>query len=205
MADWSVEACRAHSAGVVLVVPAGRTGDGGLHGADTVVDGGATRADSVRRGLASVPAEAEVIIVHDAARPLASPALFRAVIRAVTGSEDERAGTDRTGATTTVGAGGAIPGVPVHDTIKEVHPTDPAGTRRVRATLDRSALVAVQTPQAFRADLLRRAHHAESDATDDAALVEALGAVVVVVPGDPRNLKITTPADLHEAERLLSE
>ena len=123
-----------------------------------------------------------MIIVHDAARPLASEALFR--------SRDRRGDPG--------GAGGAIPGLPVSDTIKVVD-----GTQTVTATLDRAALVAVQTPQAFEADLLRRAHAAGTEATDDAALVEALGATVRVVPGDPRNLKITTPADLDRAEHLL--
>ena len=84
------------------------------------------------------------------------------------------------------------------DTIKVVD-----GERNVTATLDRAALVAVQTPQAFDAALLRKAHAAGSEATDDATLVEALGATVRVVPGDPRNLKITTPADLELAEHLL--
>ncbi len=106
-----------------------------------VVEGGATRTESVCRGVAAVPETAEVIIVHDAARPLASPDLFHAVIAAVT----------------TGGAGGAIPGVPVSDTIKVVD-----GSQRVTATLDRAALVAVQTPQAFDAALLRRAHAAGS-------------------------------------------
>ena len=89
------------------------------------------------------------------------------------------------------GADGAIPGVPVTDTIKRV---DAAGT--VVATLTRDELVAVQTPQAFRATALREAHHAGIDATDDAALVEARGGRVVVVAGDPDNRKITTQADL---------
>ena len=84
------------------------------------------------------------------------------------------------------------------DTIKVVD-----ATQTVTATLDRTTLVAVQTPQAFGADVLRRAHASGTEATDDAALVEALGATVRVVPGDPRNLKITTPADLGTAERLL--
>ena len=88
--------------------------------------------------------------------------------------------------------------MPVSDTIKVVD-----GTQTVTATLDRSTLVAVQTPQAFGAALLRRAHADGGEATDDAALVEALGATVRVVPGDPRNLKITTPADLGTAEHLL--
>jgi 2-C-methyl-D-erythritol 4-phosphate cytidylyltransferase len=179
--EWAIEACRSSSAGVVLVVPAG-TVDPLRHGADVVVEGGATRAESVSLGLAAVPGAAEVIVVHDAARPLASAALFRAVIDAVASGA----------------ADGAIPGVPVSDTIKVVD-----GSRAVTATLDRSVLVAVQTPQAFGADILRRAHAGGAEATDDAALVEALGATVRVVPGDPQNLKITTPADLGLAEHLL--
>jgi 2-C-methyl-D-erythritol 4-phosphate cytidylyltransferase len=185
VAEWAVAACRPWSSGVVLVVPGGTESTAaGDHGADIVVDGGATRAASVRLGLAAVPAEAEVILVHDAARPLASPALFDSVVAAVLSE----------------GVDAAIPGLPVSDTIKRV---DDAGT--VTATLDRSELVAVQTPQAFRADLLRRAHATDADATDDAARVEALGATVRVIPGEARNLKITTPADLRTAEHLLEE
>ena len=182
---WAVQACRSRSAGVVLVVPAGLD-DPESHGADAVVEGGATRADSVRAGIAAVPRDAEVIVVHDAARPLASPALFDAVIGAVTDG----------------GADGAVPGVPLSDTIKAV---DESG--HVTSTLDRSTLVAVQTPQAFRAGPLRRAHDQRgrdgSGAPDDAVLVEALGATVQVVPGEPGNLKITGPDDLAAAERLL--
>jgi len=179
--EWAVSACRPCASGVVLVVPPGTTAEVD-YGADVVVEGGATRTASVRRGLSAVPDEADVILVHDAARPLAAPALFRSVIDAVISG----------------GADGAIPALPVSDTIKVVD-----GTRTVTATLDRATLVAVQTPQAFGAALLRRAHAAGAEATDDAALVEALGATVRVVPGDPRNLKITTPADLGTAEHLL--
>jgi len=184
--EWAVAACRPSSNGVVLVLPrdARDTGD---HGADIVVEGGATRAQSVRCGLAAVPDDAEVIIVHDAARPLASDALFRAVVAAVASG----------------GADGAIPGLPVSDTIKVVDGEVVDGAQTVTATLDRSVLVAVQTPQAFTADLLRQAHAGGAEATDDAALLEALGATVRVVPGDPRNLKITTAADLGTAERLV--
>ena len=187
--QWAVAACRTCSAGVVLVVPDGE-GDHELHGADAVVTGGPTRADSVRCGLAAVPADAAVIVVHDAARPLASPALFAAVVAVVTDG----------------GADGAVPGVPPSDTIKAV---DESG--RVTSTLDRATLVAVQTPQAFRAALLRQAHDggpsptAPTGATDDAMLVEALGGSVQVVPGEPGNLKITDPGDLGAAERLLAE
>ncbi len=179
--EWAVEACRPSATGVVLVVPGSMIGTLSC-GADAVVEGGATRSDSVRAGLAAVPASAEVIVVHDAARPLASPQLFRIVIAAVTDG----------------GADGAIPGLPVGDTIKVLD-----DEHRVTATLDRSTLSAVQTPQAFRADVLRRAHAAGAGATDDAALVEALGGTVQVVPGDRRNLKLTTPEDLRAAELLL--
>jgi 2-C-methyl-D-erythritol 4-phosphate cytidylyltransferase len=188
--EWAVAACRPVSAGVVLVVPPDAAAPGqdfDAHGADAVVAGGATRSASVRHGLAAVPADAEVVVVHDAARPLADAGLFDAVVAAV--AHD--------------GIDAAVPGLPLHDTIKAVD-----GARTVTATLDRSALVAVQTPQAFRAELLRRAHQpglggAPAEATDDAALVEALGATVRVVPGDERNLKITTPDDLRAAELLL--
>jgi 2-C-methyl-D-erythritol 4-phosphate cytidylyltransferase len=176
---WSVEAARPFSEGIVLVVPPGTTDH---FGADIVVEGGASRSDSVRHGLAQVPAEVDVIVVHDAARPLASPDVFAAVIEAVgSGAADA-----------------AIPGLAVTDTIKVVN-----ASSDVVDTLDRSALVAVQTPQAFRAELLRRAHYDGSAATDDAALVEQLGATVRVVPGEARNLKITTPDDLRAAERLV--
>jgi 2-C-methyl-D-erythritol 4-phosphate cytidylyltransferase len=170
--DWSLAACRSVAHGVVLVVPADHVGEGASI-ADTVVVGGASRSESVRAGLAAVPPEADIVVVHDAARPFAAPALFAAVVDAVSG-----------------GADGAVPGVAVADTIKEV-----AGGRVV-ATLDRDTLVAVQTPQAFTAVALRAAHAAGGHATDDAALVEARGGRVVVVPGDPANTKITLRADL---------
>ena len=171
--DIAVDVARSASAGVVVVVPpedAAREGG---------VAGGATRSESVRAGLAAVPADATIICVHDAARPLASSALFEAVIEAV------RAGAD-----------GAVPSLPITDTIKVV---DAAGF--VIDTPDRSKLVAVQTPQAFRADVLRRAHTDAVDGTDDAALVERLGAAVVVVPGESWNRKITSPEDLAWAQR----
>ncbi len=182
--EWAVDACRPFSDGVVLVVPVEAAhADAPMHGADAVVVGGESRSDSVRRGLTAVPADAGVVLVHDAARPLATPELFAAVIAAVVD-----------------GADGAVPGVPVRDTIKEVD-----GADNVTATLDRTTLVAVQTPQGFRADVLRRAHEqGPTDATDDATLVEALGGQVKVVPGDPGNLKITTTNDLRDAQlRLL--
>jgi 2-C-methyl-D-erythritol 4-phosphate cytidylyltransferase len=181
--EWAVQACRPSSAGVVLVLPDDML-DADAHGADAVVAGGPTRADSVRCGLAAVPDDTEVVVVHDAARPLASPRLFDAVIAAVAAG----------------GVDGAVPGLAPRDTIKAVD-----GAGNVTTTLDRNTLVAVQTPQAFRARALRRAHEqAGTGATDDAMLVEALGGIVRVVPGEPGNLKITDPDDLGAAERLLA-
>jgi 2-C-methyl-D-erythritol 4-phosphate cytidylyltransferase len=176
---WSVQVARVVARGVILVVPAGATPD--AWDADQVVAGGTTRSASVRAGLAAVPPSAEIIGVHDAARPLARADLWASVFDAVA-----------------AGADGAIPALPVTDTIKEV------GADGSLATLDRSRLVAVQTPQAFRADLLRRAHLAGADATDDAALVEAVGGRVVLVEGAPDNLKVTSPADLVVAAALAS-
>lgn len=178
--DWAVDAARSVAAGVVVVVPE-VTATTHEPGADVVVPGGATRSASVRAGLAAVPPGAEVVIVHDAARPLAPVALFEAVVAAV------RAGAD-----------GAVPGVPVTDTVKRVHRGD------VVATLDRSELVTVQTPQAFAAPALRAAHASGGDDTDDAALVEAAGGHVVVVPGDAVNAKLTTPNDLVLARAVVA-
>jgi 2-C-methyl-D-erythritol 4-phosphate cytidylyltransferase len=176
--DWSVEAARTVAAGVVVVVPPGTTGDPGTDW----VEGGATRSASVRAGLGGVPDDAGVIVVHDAARPLATAGLFAEVVAAVLG-----------------GADAAVPGIALSDTVKRVDGS------RVVETLDRAHLVAVQTPQAFRAGALRAAHADEREATDDAALVEAAGGMVVVVAGDPGNLKLTRPEDLAVARALLAE
>lgn len=181
VAERSVAAVRAVADTVVLVVPAGTVED---HGADVVVEGGRTRSASVRAGLGALSGDAEVVVVHDAARPLARPELFVSVLDAVY-----------------AGAAGAICAVAVSDTIKRV--SREGGSARVTETLERAGLVAVQTPQAFRPDALRRAHAGDPEATDDAALLEALGLEVVVVDGDPGNLKLTTPEDLARAEQLL--
>jgi 2-C-methyl-D-erythritol 4-phosphate cytidylyltransferase len=143
--------------------------------AATVVAGGGTRAGSVRNALAAVPAEATRVLVHDAARPLATPAIYAAVIEALDG-----------------GADAAVPGVPVVDTIRSLD----------GGVVDRDRLVAVQTPQGFRAAVLRAAHEGVPEATDDATLVERAGGSVVIVPGASTNLKITTPADLVIARVL---
>jgi 2-C-methyl-D-erythritol 4-phosphate cytidylyltransferase len=173
---WAVETAASASDGVVVVLPPGHEplGPGEVHG-------GATRSESVRRGLAAVPSNASVIVVHDAARPLAPATLFRAVVDAVVG-----------------GADAAVPGVPVADTIKLV---DESGT--VVHTPDRRRLVAVQTPQAFRASSLRDVHARGGEATDDAALVEDAGGHVVVVPGVPEARKVTEPDDLAWARSMV--
>jgi 2-C-methyl-D-erythritol 4-phosphate cytidylyltransferase len=165
--DWSVDVASAASDGVVVVLPPGHGG----------VEGGTTRSESVRNGLARVPDGADIVCVHDAARPFASSTLFTRVIAAV---ED--------------GADAAIPALAVADTIKEI---DIDGV--VVRTPRRDRLVAVQTPQAFRAAVLRAAHDHGGDATDDAALVEAIGGRVVVVEGDRENRKLTVPDDLEWA------
>jgi 2-C-methyl-D-erythritol 4-phosphate cytidylyltransferase len=180
--SWAVSAAHQASEGVVLVVPAGderhRCVVGA--GADVVVVGGPTRSGSVRAGLAAVPDHADIIVIHDAARPLAGPALFMAAIAAIRD-----------------GADGAICAVAMADTVKRV-----TGDQVVH-TVDRADLVAVQTPQAFAAGALRAAHASGAEATDDGALVEAFGGSVVTVPGDAANRKLTSPVDLVIAEVLL--
>lgn len=178
--DRSVATARSACDGVVVVLPDGAEWPGSA-GLPTAA-GGATRAESVRAGLAAVPAEADIVVVHDAARPLASPDLFRRVIAAV------REGAD-----------GAVPGCPIADTVKRVDGD------RVIATVPRDDLVAVQTPQAFRAAVLRDAHTGAPEGPDDAALVEAAGGSIVVVEGEPRNMKLTVADDLAVAEALLLE
>ncbi|HEY6531275.1 MAG TPA: 2-C-methyl-D-erythritol 4-phosphate cytidylyltransferase [Acidimicrobiales bacterium] len=189
--DRSLATARAAAGHVVVVLAPGEAAEGEAlvesGAADVAVTGGAERADSVRAALAVIDDTAAVIVVHDAARPLASADLHLAVVAAVH-----------------AGADAAIPGVPVSDTVKRVG-SGSGGKDVVVETLDRSELVAVQTPQAFRADLLRRAHAEGAYATDDASLVEALGGTVVVVPGEATNLKITGPHDLALAAVLLHD
>ena len=175
----SVSAALGACDAVVVVLPPGVEWDGPRVAAAAV--GGSTRSESVRAGLTLVPDDCEVVVVHDAARPMATAELFAAVIDAVRD-----------------GADAAVPAIPVADTIKRVD------GYRVVETVARESLVAAQTPQAFRASVLRDAHASGSDASDDAALVELAGGRVVIVPGHPDNLKITTPADLRVAAALLS-
>ncbi len=143
------------------------------------VAGGATRSESVRLGLAEVPDDAAVILVHDAARPVLPPGLVFRLLEALGEGYD-----------------GAVPGVPVADTVKRVR------DGVVVETPARDELVAVQTPQAFIASVLRRA--AAGEGSDCASLVEAAGGRVKVVPGDERLLKVTTPEDLQRVEAWLA-
>ena len=172
--DWSLATAAEAGDGVVVVVAEGAPEE---PGADTTVVGGATRSASVRAGLAAVPETAEVIVIHDAARPAASVELYAAVIGAV------RRGADA-----------AVPGVALTDTIR----------RRGGGLVDRDTLVAVQTPQAFAADRLRAVHADAPEATDDASLIDAAGGTVVLVEGEAHNRKITTPDDLVVAAALLA-
>lgn len=178
----SVEAAAAVSNGIVIVLPEDALASHGVRLAGPslllATAGGSTRAASVRAGLAHVPDDCEVILVHDAARPLASAALFAAVTVAVE-----------------AGAEAVVPGVAIADTVRHVE----------RGTVDRDALVAVQTPQGFRADVLRSAHESAGDATDDATLAETIGATVTVIPGESTNRKITDRVDLIAAEAIVQK
>ena len=148
----------------------------------TVVAGGAERQQSVSLALAAVPAEIEIVLVHDAARALTPPQLIESVAAAVR-----------------QGHPAVIPVLPVVDTIKEVGPGEV-----VLGTVDRSVLRSVQTPQGFRHDVLAAVHASAADAlTDDAGLVEKAGLPVTCVPGSELALKITRPLDLVLAEALL--
>lgn len=176
--DRALATARSVSDGVVLVTTADSV-SAEQGAADFVVAGGASRTQSVRNGLAAVPIGASVIVVHDAARPLAPTSSFLRVIQVVRD-----------------GAPAAVTALVVVDTLKRVRASV------VVETIDRADLVAVQTPQAFRSEVLREAHRGGNDATDDAGLVEELGYEVVVVDGDVRSRKLTTIEDLAILEAL---
>ena len=147
------------------------------------LSGGATRTDSVRRALAALDARAEIVMIHDAARPFVPVAAVQEAV-----SEAARGGA-------------AVVGIPVTDTIKEAD-----GRGRVVRTPDRNALWQIQTPQVFRRELIERAYRragARATATDDSVLVERLGARVKLIPGSAENFKVTTPLDLRFARALL--
>jgi 2-C-methyl-D-erythritol 4-phosphate cytidylyltransferase len=207
MVEWSIAAFRAcesvHS--IVVACPPGHVHD---FSADDVgvVDGGATRAQSVSHALRAV--DAELVAIHDAARPLVTPRLIEDVIATLEGDPS---------------AAGAIAATPVADTIKQVAaPSDgtPDGCNalgldedrktlhRVERTLERRCLWAAQTPQVFRAGALREALATDpgriAAATDEAMLIEAAGGRVLIHPAPAENLKVTTPLDLKLAELLLA-
>ena len=185
MVAWSIDALGgvAGIERIVVALPPGTPAPAGV----TAVDGGAVRSESVRRALAAA-GEAELVLVHDAARPLLSAELAEKVIAALEGAED---------------ADAAIAAVPVTDTVKRVD-----ATGAVAETLDRSLLWAVQTPQVFRREALQRALDVPAEelaqATDDAWLIERRGGRVIVVRASEENLKVTTPLDLRVAELLLA-
>jgi 2-C-methyl-D-erythritol 4-phosphate cytidylyltransferase len=196
LVQWSIDALAQVSTieQVVVALPAGAHPARGLQPRPGVlfVDGGSSRSQSVHIALAAVQARGgqdDLVLVHDAARPLVTPDLAEAVIAALESDADAHA---------------AIAAMPVTDTVKRV---DSAGA--VHETLDRSSLWAVQTPQVFRRDALERALDIGAEelarATDDAWLIERDGGKVIVVAASDENLKVTTPLDLRVAELLLAE
>lgn len=209
LVEWSLAALRAapSMATIVVACPPGEGGEpepgplAELGGEDLrLVAGGATRAQSVANALAAV--ETELVAIHDAARPLLTPALLEGVVAALEADPE---------------AAGAIAAVPVTDTIKRALPSrgslvthiETKEPREVEETVDRSLLWAAQTPQVFRVPALRAALDVAPEvrdaATDEAMLVELAGGRVLVHPGSPRNLKVTTPLDLELAALLLAQ
>jgi 2-C-methyl-D-erythritol 4-phosphate cytidylyltransferase len=180
MLEWSLDALREAGIDEIVVAAPPHESVPGV----TIVEGGATRSESVRAALAAAPSGD--VVVHDAARPLVTPDLFAATLAALSGADC------------------AVAAAPVTDTVKE------AGEDRfVTGTLDRARLWAIQTPQAFRRAALERALDVGDEllaqATDDAWLVERTGGTVRVVESTPANLKVTTPHDLRIAELLLAD
>ena len=202
MVEWSIAACRAAPSvrSIVVACPPGHVHD--LAGGDVgVVDGGATRAESVSNALATV--DTELVAIHDAARPLVNPELIENVVATLAADS---------------GAAGAIAATPVTDTVKQVatrakgtFPMSDMGNVpfAVDSTLERERLWAAQTPQVFRVEALRKALAADparlAEATDEAMMVEAAGETVLIHPSLAENLKVTTPLDLKLAELLLAE
>lgn len=148
--------------------------------------GGASRQESVSRGLGRVAADCDLVVIHDGARPFVSPSL---IDRCVSAAQEK---------------GAVVVGLPARDTIKIV-----SETREIQSTLERAALWEIQTPQAFRRDVIVKAHQWARDqgiyATDDATLVERLGTPVYVLDGERTNIKVTVPEDLLFAETLIRE
>jgi 2-C-methyl-D-erythritol 4-phosphate cytidylyltransferase len=208
MVEWSILAMRGAEGvnSIVVACPPGHVHE--LGGRDLgVVDGGATRSQSVANALEAVGTE--LVAIHDAARPLVTPELIEAVVATLAADPE---------------ADGAITAIPVTDTIKQVRSSvesfggttsmlspreGPNIDLAIEKTVDRGRLWAAQTPQVFRAEALRRALEADlaqiDAATDEAILIEAAGGRVLIHPSSPGNLKVTTPTDLQLAELLLGE
>jgi 2-C-methyl-D-erythritol 4-phosphate cytidylyltransferase len=201
MVEWSIAACRAAPSvrSIVVACPPGHVHD--LAGSDLgVVDGGATRAESVRNALEAVGTE--LVAIHDAARPLVTPELIEGVVATLLADP---------------AASGAIAATPVTDTTKQTErrvvdsPHDGVVNRplAIESTLERGRLWAAQTPQVFRVAALREALAEDPErvakATDEAMLVEAAGGRVLIHSSSPENLKVTTSLDLRVAELLLGE
>jgi 2-C-methyl-D-erythritol 4-phosphate cytidylyltransferase len=187
MLEWSLDAFRAATAigEIVVAAPAGREELASEHGV-VAVAGGEHRSESVANALEQCAGE--IVVVHDAARPLVTPGLIDAVVGELAASDD---------------VAGVIAAAPVTDTIKQA-----GDGGHVERTFDRSGLWAVQTPQAFRAEALREALSDPAslpDASDDAMLVERRGGRVLIHSSSPNNIKVTTPLDLRVAELLLRE
>ncbi len=201
MIDWSLRAFRGCDCVQAVVVAAPPGHECELGAGARVVDGGATRAESVANALTAVTTE--VVAIHDAARPLLTPALVEALVATLAAAPE---------------AAGVIAAAPVTDTVKRTAPVERTRTastceRQANAVLvagteDRSTLWAAQTPQVFRTEALRAALAVDpatrDAATDEATLVEAAGGTVLIHPSGPENLKVTTPHDLRLAELLLT-
>jgi 2-C-methyl-D-erythritol 4-phosphate cytidylyltransferase len=207
MVEWTIAAMRATPGvrSIVVACPPGHVHELGGHDVG-VVEGGATRSQSVANALAAVGTE--LVAIHDAARPLATPELVAGVVAALVGDPE---------------ADGAIAATPVADTIKQVMGDEVQGRETrftfgpsqglnvnlvVETTVDRGRLWAAQTPQVFRTAALREALKWDPErieaATDEAMLVEAVGGRVLIHPAPPENLKVTTPLDLRLAELQLA-
>ncbi len=200
MVEWSVAACRAAACvrSIVVACPPGHIHE--LAGHDLgVVEGGATRAESVRNAIEAVGTE--LVAIHDAARPLVTPELIESVVATLVDDPS---------------AAGAIAATRITDTVKQVSKPSrapfgcsesPKGAHVVESTLSRERLWAAQTPQVFRVEALRGALAGDPErvaaATDEAMLIEAAGGRVLIHPSPPENLKVTTPVDLKLAEFLL--
>jgi 2-C-methyl-D-erythritol 4-phosphate cytidylyltransferase len=178
MVARTVAAARRTCDGVVLVLPPGRAWTG--EPVDAVAEGGDHQSESLRAGLAAVPADAAIVVVADPAHPLASDALFEAVIGAVRG-----------------GADGAVPVIPILEVVQRVE------GGHVVETLPKDDLVLTQTPQAFRAEVLRAVHADRPRPVENSGLLVERGHRVVTVSGDVGNVHVTTPAELAIAESLV--